>query len=153
MSTSSVRSEFEAFVASVEPRLRIALSALFGQDQGRDATSAALLYAWEHWDAVSSMGNAAGYLYRVGRSSMRRRKEPQWMPVPVGTEPMVEPGLPAALAGLSAKQRLVVVMVHGYGWERREVADLTGMSVSTVDTHLARGLSRLRARLGADAHA
>lgn len=131
-----------------EPKLRVALAALFGQDQGRDATSAALLYAWEHWDKVAAMGNAAGYLYRVGRSSMRRHKEPKWLPVPAESEPMVEPGLPAALAALSDKQRLAVVLVHAYGWGRHEVAALTGMSLSTVDTHLARGLARLRSQMG-----
>jgi DNA-directed RNA polymerase specialized sigma24 family protein len=153
VSTSAVRSEFEAFVLATEPKLRVALAALFGQDQGRDATSSALLYAWEHWDTVAAMANPAGYLYRVGRSSMRRRKEPRWLPVPASDDPIIEPGLPAALAALSDKQRLAVVMVHAYGWERREVAELTGMSISTLDTHLARGLAKLRSRLGAVADA
>jgi DNA-directed RNA polymerase specialized sigma24 family protein len=148
LSTSSDRSEFEAFVSATEPKLRVALAALFGQDQGRDATSAALLYAWEHWNTVSAMGNPAGYLYRVGRSSMRRHKEPRWLPVPAGGDPVIEPGLPAALAGLSEKQRLAVVLVHAYGWARRDVAELTGMSLTTLDTHLARGLARLRSSLG-----
>lgn len=153
MPAGSDRSDFEAFVVVTEPKLRVALAALFGQDQGRDATAAALLYAWEHWDTVSVMVNPAGYLYRVGRSSLRQHKQPKWLPAPDTVEPTIEPGLPRALASLTDKQRLAVVMVHGYGWERREVAELTGISVSTLDTHLARGLAKLRSQLGAEANA
>lgn len=147
------RSDFEVFVLANEPKLRIALAALFGQDQGRDATSAAFLYAWEHWETVSVMGNPAGYLYRVGQSSLRRRKEPKWLPVPAMGDSEIEPGLPSALASLSAKQRVAVVLVHAYGWSRREAAELSGMSLSSLDTHLARGLAKLRSRLGVEANA
>ena len=139
---------FAAFVEGVEVRLRVALTAVFGPETGRDAAAAALLYGWEHWDELSVMANPAGYLYRVGRSSQRRKKEPDWLPVPQASDPVIEPGLPAAIASLSEKQRIAVVLVHAYGWSRREVADLTGVSVSSLDTHLARGLSRLRGALG-----
>lgn len=145
--------EFERFVAAVEARLRIALTALFGPEDGRDAAAAALAYAWEEWDRVSQMANPAGYLYRVGQSSQRRRKEPVWMAVPAEAAPLVEPGLPDAIGALSDKQRLVVVLVHAYGWDRREVAELTGVSMSAIDTHLARGLSKLRQSLGVQSHA
>ena len=61
-----------------------------------------------------------------------------------------EPGLPEALAGLSQQQRLAVVLVHGYGYTLREVAELTGIRPTTVQNHLSRGLSRLRRSLGVD---
>ncbi len=147
------RVEFEAFFLEVEPRLRIALSAVFGPEEGSDATAAALAYAWEQWRDLTLKENPAGYLYRVGRSSQRRRKEPSWLPVPSARTPHVEPGLPDALARLSEKQRIAVVLVHAYEWTRREVADLTGLSVSTIDSHLARGLEKLRAGLGVQANA
>ena len=147
------RGDFEAFVERVEARLRIALTALFGQDGGRDAAAASLAYGWEHWDDVSVMENPVGYLYRVGQSSQRRRREPSWVPVPTDAMPHVEPGLPAAIGGLSDRQRLAVVLVHAYGWDRVEVAELADISVSAVDTHLARGLAKLRYSLGVDAHA
>jgi len=153
MPQRSVHDEFEAFVERVEARLRIALVAVFGQDGGRDAAAEALAYGWEHWGDVSVMDNPVGYLYRVGRSSQRRRKEVTWAPVPEDATPHVEPGLPTAIASLSERQRLAVVLVHAYGWDRGEVAELGGVSVSSVDTHLARGLSKLRLSLGVDAHA
>jgi DNA-directed RNA polymerase specialized sigma24 family protein len=147
------RGEFEAFVGRVESKLRIALVAVFGQELGREAAAESLAYGWEHWDRVSKMDNAVGYLYRVGRTSQRRRKEPKWLPAPVDTTPHVEPGLPAALEKLSERQRLAVVLVHAYGWDRADVAGLAQVSVSAVDTHLARGLSKLRTSLGVEAHA
>jgi RNA polymerase sigma factor (sigma-70 family) len=73
--------------------------------------------------------------------------------VPSNPLPLVEPGLPDAISGLSERQRLAVVLVHAYGWDRGEVADLVGVSASTIDTHLARGLSKLRRSLGVNTHA
>lgn len=139
---------FEGFVREVEPRLRVALVAVFGQERGRDATAAALAWGWEHCDRIKAMDNAAGYLYRVGRSSQRERKSPEFLPVPESRMPDVEPGLPKALRRLSERQRLAVVLVHAYGWSRQEVAELVGVSVSTLDSHLARGLGKLRKSLG-----
>jgi len=39
---------FDGLVRDVEPGLRHALVAVYGQEQGRDATAEALAYAWEH---------------------------------------------------------------------------------------------------------
>ena len=145
---------FTIFVKEVEARLRHALVAVFGQEQGREATAEALAYGWEHWDRVGEMDNPAGYLYRVGRSRGRRRRlRPVFDPVPTDHLPEVEPGLPAALSGLSEKQRVAVVMVHAYDWPRHEAAELLGVSVSTLDTHMQRGLAKLREGLGVESHA
>ena len=144
---------FEGLVHDLEPRLRHALVALYGQEQGRDATAEALAYAWEHRERIRPMSNAAGYLYRVGRSRGRnRRLTPRFEPIQPDKWPDLEPGLPAALQALSERQRLTVVLVHGYDYDRQEVASLLDISVSTVDTHLARGLDKLRKKLGIDAH-
>jgi RNA polymerase sigma-70 factor (ECF subfamily) len=140
---------FTAFVRETEPRLRHALVAAFGQDRGLEATANALAYAFENWDRIGRMENPAGYLYRVGRSRAPfEGVRPRFAPVPVEHVPNVEPGLPAALRRLSEKQRVAVVMIHGYGWSREETASLMGLSMSTVDTHLQRGLSMLRRALG-----
>jgi DNA-directed RNA polymerase specialized sigma24 family protein len=141
---------FEAFVHEVEPRLRRALVAAYGFEDGRDATAEALGYAWEHWARVGRMPNAAGYLFRVAQSRSRRsRRSPLLFDVPaLWDEHRFEPGLPAALAALSQRQRVAVVLVHGFGYTLREVAELTGLKITTVQNHLERGLARLRARLG-----
>ena len=62
-------------------------------------------------------------------------------------DPVVEPRLGDALAELSEGQRTAVVLIHGFGWTMREVAELNGISVSTVQTHLERGLKNLREAL------
>jgi RNA polymerase sigma factor (sigma-70 family) len=63
---------------------------------------------------------------------------------------MVEPALVPALKSLSARQRTAVVLVHGFGWTIREVAELTGTKVTTVQNHLERGLAKLRRALEGD---
>jgi DNA-directed RNA polymerase specialized sigma24 family protein len=139
--------EFEEFVLATEPRLRRALVAAYGTDRGREAVAEALAYAWEHWSRVRAMDNPAGYLYRVGQSRTRQRRTRLIFERAATVEPGIEPRLPALLGLLSARQRVAVVLVHAYGWTLREVADLTGTRVSTVQTHLERGLRRLRAGL------
>ena len=58
-----------------------------------------------------------------------------------------EPALGRSLAALSERQRVAVVLVHGYGWTSREVAEMTGIKATTVQSHLERGLARLRSQL------
>ena len=138
--------EFAEFVATAEPRLRRALFPVGGVATA-DAVADALAYAWEHWDRVQAMDNPIGYLYRVGRSRLRPRKTPVLPPVDTARIPDVEPGLAPALARLPERQRVAVVLVHGFGWTHQEVADLWDVSVSTVRNHLARGMDRLRGAL------
>lgn len=137
------------FAQEVEPRLRFALSAALGQQRGEEATSSALLYGWEHWDRIRGMDNPAGYLYRVGRRSVRtRRSNPMFLPVPTSRLPEVEPALPRAMSELTEQQRTAVFLVFGLGWTRREAADVLGVSINSVGSHLARGLRKLRNSLG-----
>ena len=141
---------FEDFIALTEPRLRRAFLARYGADRGQEAAAEAVAYAWEHREKVLAMQNPAGYLFRVGQSRTRLRSlRPRFPPVPVADVHEVEPGLPAALARLSARQRLAVVLVYGYGWTHREVAELTGLSTSSIQVHVTRGLSKLRGFMGA----
>lgn len=147
--TSIAQGSFSRFVEEVEPRLRVALVARFGPEDGRDATADALAYGWEHWERVRVMANPAGYLFRVGQhAGMRRWRRPVLPPAPYHSEPMVEPALPRALAGLSYRQRTTVLLVHGFGWTHEEVADLLDVSTSTVRNHLRRGMNKLRSALG-----
>ncbi len=60
----------------------------------------------------------------------------------------MEPGLPAALASLSENQREAVILVAGFGWKLREVAELRGVSTSMVQNHLERGMKKLRTSMG-----
>ena len=141
---------FTEFFGDVEPRLRYALTASLGVDVGGEAAAEALAYGWEHWNRVGRMDNPAGYLYRVGRSRGRRLRRRHSSLPPVGevSLPWVEVGLPAALAELSERQRVAVILVHSLGWTQSEVGELLGVSQGAVRTHLERGLARLRRKLG-----
>jgi RNA polymerase sigma-70 factor (ECF subfamily) len=138
-------------VREVEPRLHVALVALLGSEDAREATADALLWAWENWDRVEKMDNPAGYLYRVARTKARKlfRRPPQLPAAPVSPEmPWIEPKLPTAIGRLSANQRVVVVLVHALGWTQAEVARFLGISHGSVQKHAERGLARLRKSLG-----
>lgn len=142
------REGFEEFVRETEPRLRRALVAAYGSEAGRDAAAEALAYAWEHWEQLQNIKNLPGYLYRVGQTRSRRRKSAVLFETPGWPERNFEPGLPAALAALSLRQRQAVVLVYGYGCTVREVSQLIGVKPTTVHNHVRRGLERLRKILG-----
>ena len=145
------RVAFSAFVARHEPRLHRAFVAAYGFERGREATAEALAWAWQHWGEVREMGSPTGYLYRVGQSRTRERKRPVvFAPRPEGDAAWIEPALLGVLGALTEAQRTAVLLVHAYGWTHREVAELTGVSPSSVQTHLDRGLAKLREGLGAN---
>lgn len=145
--------DFADFVSGFETGLRRALSAAFGAEVGREAAAEALAYGWEHWERVQAMDNSAGYLFTVGRDRARRmaRTRPVRYPLPPEPRaPWVEPGLDEALAGLPERQRTTVLLLHGYEWTMSEVADMLGVSRTTVQKHAERALAKLRRRLGAE---
>jgi DNA-directed RNA polymerase specialized sigma24 family protein len=61
--------------------------------------------------------------------------------------PNVAPELLPALRRLPMAQRTAVLLVHGYGWRLREVAELPEVTASTVHQNLTRELDQLRAEL------
>ena len=140
---------YEDFVAQNGSRLRAALVAAYGPEVGADAAGEALAYGFENWGDLASMENPAGYLYRVGQSEARRhfRKDAFMPAVALPGLPDFEPGLALALESLSDKQRVGVVLVHALGWSLVETAELLGVDVSTLRTHIARGMSKLRGAL------
>lgn len=155
--TVTVRADAASFTSFVEKTgrpLRQALIAAYGPNVGPDVTAEAFAYAWVNWDRLKAMQNPAGYLYRVGQSKARRgifRKPP---PIEVPLQPdgshWFEPSLGDAIAALSEKQRAAVVLVHGYGWTVTEVAEMWGVTFSTVKAHIERAMAKLRKKLGVD---
>jgi DNA-directed RNA polymerase specialized sigma24 family protein len=145
-----ITTSFEEFVTDIEPRLRGALVALYGTEDGRDATAEALAYAWEHWQRLMIIEHPAGYLFRVAQSRSRRRRQPVLFSAPEIVDHAFEPKLPAAVAALPEQQCVAVLLVHGLGYSVADVAELLSIKPTTVRNHLDRGLRRLRHSLGAD---
>lgn len=138
----------------VEPRLRRALTAGFGTEIGREATAEALTYGWQHWERIKGMGNAAGYLYRVGHGKAKRMRPKRVLPErphPSHRDVWIEPGLQPALAKLTDQQRTVVALLHGFDWSMSEVAELLGVSKSTVQSYERRAMKKLQKELGVEA--
>ncbi len=153
LSDETVVDSFTEWARRAEPRLRHALTASFGSQIGKDAATDALSHAWENWDQIRVKDNPLGYVYGVGRNKARRvvsSRNVRFLEVPVQRLPRVEPGLPAAIASLPEKQRIVVGLLYGYEWSMSEVADLLGTAKSTVQKHAERGLARLRKTLGVE---
>jgi DNA-directed RNA polymerase specialized sigma24 family protein len=144
-------SDFDSFFRGFEPVLSRALAAAFGFDVGRDAAAEALAYAWRNWNRVSTMDNPRGYVYRVGARWAARQRHaevgPLLAPV-VQSDGRFEPGLGIALSTLSLRQRQTVVLVAGFGLSQLEAARLLGLSRSSVQNHLERGMTKLRTNLG-----
>ena len=140
---------FEEFFENAEPRLRHAFTGLYGPDVGVDAAAEALAWAVEHWEKVRGLDYPLGYLYRVGQTRSRRLRRRAWCAPEDGANrlPEFEPALAPALAALAERQRVCVILVHGYGWTHAEVGSLLRVRASTVATHVSRALERLRAQL------
>ena len=72
----------------------------------------------------------------------RPASRPRPAPSP-GSSPSCCPPSPQ----LTERQRVAVVLVHGFGWTLREVAELTDVAVTSVQNHVERGLEKLRTAL------
>ena len=149
--TGTSTSSFTAFARNTEPRLRRALVASLGADLAADALAEAMEYAWQNWERIEQMENPAGYLYRVARNRASRlgRRKPALLPrVPDREAPWIEPGLPDALSGLPERQRVAVVLIHCFQYTHAEAAEVLGISRSSVQNHVERGMRKLRRAMG-----
>ncbi len=147
---------YEAFVRRDGARLRAGLVAAYGPDVGADAAAEALAYGFEHWAEVATMANPSGYLYRVGQSEARRHFRPSgFLPARAARGlPDFEPALAPALEALTESQRVGVVLVHALGWTLTDAAAVLDIDISTLRTHIARAMTKLRTHLEVtlDAH-
>lgn len=143
---------FEALFVEQERSVRGALVAQFGGDLGRDAACEAFRYGWEHRERITAMSNPAGYLFRVGqrwakRQATRSRRRFGIAP-PVEHESGFEPAMHRALTELTTRQRQAVILCFGYGLSHAEAGELIGTSRSSIQSHVERGMAKLRHTLG-----
>lgn len=141
-------SDFDTFFRDAEPRLRRAYGGRIAPYRVGDAVATALAHAWAHWDRVAAMEHPIAYLYRVGLSKSRRRKQGRLPATPARDIPAVEPDLIPAMQRLPRRQREVVWLVDACDWTPTEAAAALGISLSAARTHRTRGLERLRRHLG-----
>ncbi|MEU6854275.1 SigE family RNA polymerase sigma factor [Actinacidiphila alni] len=155
--------EFEEFYAHAVGRLTGQLYVMLGDlPEAQDVVQEAFVRGWSRRSRLAKDGNPEGWIrtvawrLAVSRWRGRRRSEDAWRRH--GGPPAVEgpgPGTVAlidALRALPPAQRRSVTLHYVCDLTVEQVAAETGVSGSTVKTHLARGRAAL-AHVLPDAHA
>ena len=145
----------EAFDELFPRAVRLANRLLADRAAAEDVAAEALARAYARWPTVGSLPYRDGWLLRVATNlaiDRLRRRPPELRPAPDAGE--FEEGvdlrmaLNAALLTLAPRQRQAITLRYLGGLSDREVAEALGISLGSVKTHIHRGLSGLRARLG-----
>jgi RNA polymerase sigma-70 factor (ECF subfamily) len=120
-----------------------------------DAAQEAFLRAHARWGRVSRLDRpdlwVAQVATRIAVSSWRKRRREFQLDASLAAEALDSVTRLWARWGLeelSPRQRMAVILHHVHGLPVEEVAQVTGSRLETVRTHLKRGRSRLRRRLG-----
>ncbi|GAA4796618.1 SigE family RNA polymerase sigma factor [Streptomyces ziwulingensis] len=150
--------EFDEFVAARWPALLPLARLLVGGDPHRaeDLVQDSLVKLWFAWPRVGDEAPEA-YVRKVmvraaARSGLRRwwgerpveRLPEVTMAGDVSADVVERDRLEAALAQLSPKQRVAVVLRYYQDLPERQVAEVLGCPVGTARSHAARGVARLR---------
>jgi RNA polymerase sigma-70 factor (sigma-E family) len=155
---------FRDFVAARWPSLLRTATLLTGDShRAEDLVQTALAKLWLRWGRIGHDAPDA-YVRRIlvttSTSWWRRRwrgEQPMSDAMPEKaivvdfTERVaMHQGLTAALAELSPRQRVVVVLRYADDLPEAQVAELLGVSTGTVKTLASRGLAKLRDVVGVD---
>lgn len=150
--------DFAEFVTARSHALLRAAWLLTGDDgKAEDLLQVALARSWRHWRRIAA-GNPEGYVRRVLFTTYLSAWRRQWRgeipsafpPDRAGPHDLAEAlaardGVRRALAGLTRRQRAVVVLRYVEDRSVLETADLLGCSEGTVKTLAFRALATLRA--------
>jgi RNA polymerase sigma-70 factor (sigma-E family) len=120
-----------------------------------DLVQATLIAAWPHWGRISTLSNADAYVRRilVNKShDWRRRRWQAEVPTSELPEPPggggdlaeVQEALVAALRGLPARQREVVVLRYFEDLTEIDTAAAMDCTVGTVKSQTSKALAALR---------
>ena len=147
---------FDDFYTANAARIGRALDlTLQHPELAEDALNEAMTRALQKWTQVGGYSNPSGWVYRTAlnwaRSWLRRRRRERDRPLhqrPADPLAAIEPGLAAALAGLSEDHRAVVVCRFHLDWSTVETADALGIAEGTVKSRLSRAIDQIRTELG-----
>ncbi len=157
MSGSEAKEYDWYFRACFAPVARTVFLIVHDRTLAEDVTQEALYRMLKHWRTVSTYERPESWVRRVAiriavrevqRSSARSTKE-RLAVVPDVLDPALpDPDVARAVAALAPMQRAAVVLFY---WEDRpvaEIAEVLGVSESTVKQHLHRARHRLAELLG-----
>lgn len=138
----------------------LALSLLRDAYEAQDVSQDVYVKVWESAPAYRPQGSPMAWLLTVARNLARSRlrrsgrqvalDEEEWNAIPAAASdvsPEDRQVLQAALAGLSAEERQIVLLHAAAGLKHREIAGLLERPLSTVLSKYHRGLKKLRAQM------
>lgn len=154
-------STFESFVDAETARFHGALRLLTrDRAEAEDLMQDAFLKVWERWHHVRSLDDPTGYLYRTAMNLYRKRRRR----AAVAIRHAIRPKPPRdrldevesrdevlrALATLSPRQRMSLVLMDLLDYSSEEAARLMGVTATTVRVLASQGRAALRAGTGGD---
>jgi RNA polymerase sigma-70 factor (ECF subfamily) len=152
---------FEMFVDAETARFHGALRLLTrDRVEAEDLMQDAYLKVWERWAHVRSLDDPTGYLYRTAMNLYRKRRRR----AAVAIRHAIRPRPPRdqldevesrdevlrALATLSPRQRMSLVLTDLLDYSSEEAARLMGVKATTVRVLASQGRAALRAGTGDD---
>jgi RNA polymerase sigma-70 factor (ECF subfamily) len=154
-------STFEAFVDAETARFHGALRLLTrDRAEAEDLMQDAYLKVWERWHHVRTLDDPTGYLYRTAMNLYRKRRRR----AAVAIRHAIRPRPPRdqlhdvesrdevlrALATLSPRQRVSLVLTDLFDYSSEEAGQLMGVKATTVRALASQGRAALRSDTGDD---
>jgi RNA polymerase sigma factor (sigma-70 family) len=154
-------SSFELFVDAETVRFHSALR-LLARDRAEteDLMQDAFLKVWERWEHVRSLDDPSGYLYRTAMNLHRKRLRRAAVAIrhAIGPRPPHDQldevesrdTVLRALATLSPRQRMSLVLMDLLDYSSEEAGRLMGVKATTVRVLVSQGRAALRDSMGGD---
>jgi RNA polymerase sigma factor (sigma-70 family) len=157
-------STFEAFVDVETARFHGALRLLTrDRAEAEDLMQDAYLKVWERWHLVRSLEDPTGYLYRTAMNLYRKRRRRAAVAIRHAVRPRPQRDqldevesrdeVLRALATLSPRQRMSLVLMDLLELSSEEAARLMGVKATTVRVLASQGRAALRSGRGDDVDA
>jgi RNA polymerase sigma-70 factor (sigma-E family) len=137
--------------------LRVAWLLTGDADRAEDLLQVALIRSWRHWNRIAD-GNPEGYVRRILFTTYLSWWRRRWRgeipsaappdragPDDLAADAASRDGVRRALAGLTGRQRAVVILRYVEDRSVAETAELLGCTEGTVKRHAFRALAALHA--------